>query len=41
MKSNITDVYTKVDSDITTANLTNQINTKANIIDVYSKRESK
>ena len=30
----------KVDSDITTANLTNNIRTKANIIDVYSKTES-
>ena len=39
-KANIVDVYTKIDSDITTANLTNNINTKANIIDVHSKTES-
>ena len=39
-KSNISDVYTKIDSDITTSNLSNQIITKANIIDVYSKNES-
>ena len=34
--SNLTNYYTKVDSDITTANLTNNINTKANINDVNS-----
>ena len=34
--TNLTNYYAKVDSDITTANLTNNINTKANIIDVYS-----
>ena len=38
--SNLTKYYTKVDSDITTATLNNNINTKANIIDVYSKTES-
>ena len=39
-KANIVDVYTKVESDITTANLTNNINTKAKIIDVYNNNES-
>ena len=39
-KANATDVYTKVDSDITTSTLTSKINNKAKIIDVYSKSES-
>ena len=38
-KANIIDVYTKVDSDITTSTLTSKINDKANII-VYSKTDS-